>query len=130
GVSASKNYPVFAGLNQDGNEFTTLILDGNAGGSGALTDADGDDTAHNPWTVKTTIGNVETTEMLFPVLYLWRRELADTGGAGRYRGGLGMSDGMIVWRTDELVLVTVGTGTHARNTLGLAGGYPTVTRTS
>jgi N-methylhydantoinase B len=124
GTSSSKNFPVFAGLTAEGVEFTTLILDANAGGGGALVDRDGDNSAHNPWSVKTTIGNVESAEMLYPILYLWRRETTDSGGPGEFRGGVGINAGMIAWRTPELVLVSVGTGNRARNTPGLAGGYP------
>jgi len=124
GTSSSKNFPVFAGLTANGSEFTTLILDANAGGGGALTDRDGDDSAHNPWAVKTTIGNVETAEMIYPLLYLWRRQTTDSGGPGKFRGGVGLNAAMIPWNTPELVLVTVGTGNRARNTPGLAGGYP------
>lgn len=124
GTSSSKNFPIFAGLTAAGEEFTTLILDGNAGGGGALVDRDGDDTGHNPWAVKSTIGNVESAEMIYPLLYLWRRETIDTGGPGKFRGGIGISAGMMPWRTRELVLVTVGTGKGARNTPGLSGGYP------
>ena len=124
GTNGSKNYPVFAGVGKDGMPFATLILDGQAGGGGASVDDDGDDTGHNPWAVKTTISNVETVEMLYPLLYLWRRELQDSGGPGEYRGGLGMSEGIMAWGVPGLALVTVGTGVSARNTPGLEGGYP------
>ena len=33
----------------------------------------------------------EMNEFAFPMLYLWRREEADSGGPGRYRGGVGAS---------------------------------------
>jgi N-methylhydantoinase B len=124
GTSSSKNFPVFAGMTSEGTEFTTLILDANAGGGGGLVDRDGDNTAVNPWAVKNTIGNVESVEMLYPLLYLWRSEVPDSGGPGEFRGGVGISAGLIPWRTPELVLVSVGTGNKARNTPGLAGGYP------
>ena len=32
--------------------------------------------------------NVEHTEQTFPVLFLYRKELPDSGGVGQYRGGL------------------------------------------
>jgi N-methylhydantoinase B len=124
GTSSSKNFPVFAGLDRDGREFTTLILDANAGGGGALPDRDGDSSAHNPWAAKSTIANVETTEMVYPLLFLWRSETRDSAGAGEFRGGLGIREAILPWGSEELVLVTVGTGTKARNTPGLAGGYP------
>ncbi len=124
GTNSSKNYPVFAGRGKDGEEFTTLVLDALAGGGGALADQDGDDSGHNPWAAKTTIANVEITEMLYPLLYLWRSEAIDSAGPGRHRGGVGIAEGIIPWGVDELAVVMVGTGFRARNTPGLAGGLP------
>ena len=37
------------------------------------------------------IADAEINEFSFPMLYLWRREEIDSGGPGRYRGGLGGS---------------------------------------
>ena len=34
--------------------------------------------------------NVEDVEQFYPVVYLYRQELRDSSGAGRYRGGVGM----------------------------------------
>lgn len=124
GTNSSKNYPVFAGRGRDGEEFTTLVLDALAGGGGALPDRDGDDSGHNPWGAKTTIANVEITEMLYPLLYLWRSEAIDSAGPGRYRGGVGIAEGIVPWGVEDLAVVMVGTGFRARNTPGLAGGMP------
>jgi N-methylhydantoinase B len=118
------NVPIIAGPHRDGSHFTTLILDMLAGGGGALVDADGDSSAHNGWCIKTMIANVETNELMYPVLYLGREEVADTGGPGKYRGGLGVRMTVIPWETPELMVVTVGCGARSRSSLGLAGGYP------
>jgi N-methylhydantoinase B len=118
------NVPIISGPHRDGSPFTTLILDMLAGGGGALADCDGDSSAHNGWCIKTMIANVETNELMYPVLYLAREEVIDTGGPGRYRGGLGVRTTMMPWGTPELLVVTVGCGARSRSSLGVAGGYP------
>jgi N-methylhydantoinase B len=115
---------VLAGQGRDGQYFATLILDAIAGGGGGFPDRDGPDSASNHWSVKTLIGNVETVEMLYPVLYLWRYEVPDSGGAGKYRGGLGLLDAMIPWDTEAFVNINHGSGFDGRPSLGYSGGYP------
>ena len=121
---AGHNTFVLTGVGPDGNFFATLILDGLAGGVGAFPDRDGTDTAQNHWSVRTMIANVETTERHYPVLYLWRRQVCDSGGPGRFRGGLGMMSALIPWRTAQLIDINVGSGALTRHCLGHAGGYP------
>jgi N-methylhydantoinase B len=123
-IGASFNYPVFAGAGRNGDFFATLVMDGLAGGVGGGPTRDGENTDHNQWCVKNMIANVETAEMLFPLLYLWRREVADSGGPGRFRGGVGMAEAIMPWEIGGMVHVNVGCGTGPRNTLGLAGGLP------
>jgi N-methylhydantoinase B len=123
-VGGTFNYPVFAGLGSDGVPFATLILDGLAGGSGALGSSDGDSSGHSAWGTKTMIANVETTELLYPLMYLWRREVTDSPGAGEFRGGSGFSVGIKPWGVPGLACITVGVGTESRGSSGLAGGYP------
>jgi N-methylhydantoinase B len=123
-VGATFNFPVFAGADAAGQPFATLILDGLAGGAGALDGADGDHSGHTAWGTKTMVANVETTELLYPLLYLWRREVTDSAGPGRHRGGAGVSVGIMPWKVPALACITVGVGTESRGSLGVAGGYP------
>jgi N-methylhydantoinase B len=122
--AAGHNTFVLAGMGRDGQYYATLILDAIAGGGGGFPDRDGPDSASNHWSVKTLIGNVETVEMLYPVLYLWRHEVTDSGGPGKYRGGLGLLDAMIPWGTDTFVNINLGSGYDVRPCLGYSGGYP------
>ena len=78
-----------SGVRDDGSRFGTMLLDSLAGGGGARAFADGIDTAGVINSPKAAIGNVEVNEHNYPLLYLWRRQTADSGGPGRYRGGLG-----------------------------------------
>ncbi len=66
-------------------EFSTVIF--HCGGAGARPNKDGLDVTAFPSGVRTI--PVEATETIAPIVF-WRREFRpDSGGAGRYRGGLG-----------------------------------------
>lgn len=115
---------VLAGSHSDGNFFASLILDGNAGGGGGFPDRDGPDTGSNHWSVKAVIANVESVELLYPFLYLWRGEVTDSGGPGKFRGGLGLMEALIPWNIPQMTCITLGAGYDVRSSLGYSGGYP------
>ena len=45
------------------------------------------------------VPDTEMSEFLYPMLMLWRREEPDSGGPGRYRGGVSASLAMTPWGT-------------------------------
>jgi len=70
------------------------------------------------------VTDVEQQEIRHPLLYLWRRMVADSGGAGAHRGGNGTQFALTPIDTDE---VTRALGTHGvalPNRTGLFGGLP------
>ena len=75
------------GLDQYGQPFLDSPLDGIAGGGGAFMDRDGMDHAGPICGVIVPITDIETSERKIPMLYLYRRELPQTGAHGQYRGG-------------------------------------------
>lgn len=76
---------VMSGLTREGRAFNSILFVN--GGMGARPDADGLPTACFPSTVKA--GAMEAVEAISPVR-IWRKEFStDSGGPGRYRGGLG-----------------------------------------
>jgi len=76
---------VVSGLTEDGRAFNSILFVN--GGMGARPDGDGLPTACFPSTVKA--GAMEAVEAVSPVR-IWHKEFStDSGGAGRYRGGLG-----------------------------------------
>ena len=79
------------GIDQRGEYFGAAFLDAMAGGSGARAAADGLDAGGFLDSPSAIIANVEDYEYSYPVLYLYRRVQADTGGAGRFRGGATLS---------------------------------------
>jgi N-methylhydantoinase B len=65
------------------------------------------------------------SEFLYPLLTLWRREVPDSGGPGRHRGGLGASIAMIPHGTNvPMGLVLASAGKAVSQNTGLCGGYP------
>lgn len=116
---------VFAGIDQRHVPFITVIADPMAGGMGARTDQDGVDTGGLHLIPMGRIADVEMNEFMYPLLYLWRREEVDSGGPGKYRGGLSGSSCMIAHDTDtRMDLVVSGSGKSVSMNVGLCGGYP------
>ena len=70
--------------------------------SAARTDQDGVDTGGMAGIPMGRIADVEMNEFSYPMLYLWRREEPDSGGPGRFRGGVGGSSCFILHRSPRL----------------------------
>ena len=78
---------LFAGLDQRGAPFVSMVGDAMAGGFGARTDQDGVDTGGMAGAPMGRIPDVEMTEFSYPMLYLWRREEPDSGGPAASAAG-------------------------------------------
>jgi N-methylhydantoinase B len=115
------------GVDQWGNEFGTGFLDPLAAAIGAFPDRDGVDTGGSFYEPKTIIGNVEQIEEMFPVLYLYRRELPDSGGAGKFRGGNSASFAVIAHGVETIYHAPSAAGCAVPTSLGLFGGHPACT---
>jgi N-methylhydantoinase B len=79
---------VFHGAKADGQHVVGFTLDNLASGGAAYCDHDGVSVQGHHDIERTKISNVESLELDYPLLYLWRGLAADSGGAGRHRGGL------------------------------------------
>jgi len=100
-------------------------MDTNAGGLGARVDQDGVDSGGQVAITMASIPGVEMPELMNPLIYLWRREETDSGGPGRFRGGVGASICVVPHGTDErMAMVISGSGKAVNMNPGLAGGYP------
>ena len=124
----SKSQEELHGVNQYGNVFGADILDGMAGGGGARTYKDGVDTGGLEGAPRVSISNVEEYEQQYPILYLYRKEMQDSGGTGKFRGGNGLDRMYIVHdadRIDDVIMHSIGSKIPA--TTGLAGGHPSAT---
>jgi N-methylhydantoinase B len=118
-------YPVsaFSGIDQRGNPFASFLLDPVGAALAGLSWRDGVDTGGWPWDLQSTMPNVEEQELFYPILYLWRREVPDSGGAGKFRGGNSAELAFIPHKTDRLTLFTA-TGHAAAPPPSLFGGFP------
>jgi N-methylhydantoinase B len=117
---------LIAGVDQRENPFVTMLCDAMSGGMGAKVDGDGVDTGGVFNIPMGRMADVEMNEFVFPLLYLWRREERDSGGPGRYRGGLGGSSCFVAHDTSArgMHMVVSSTGKAVPQSSGLAGGYP------
>lgn len=71
------------------------------------------------------MGNVESEEQAFPKLYLYRRVVPDTGGAGKFRGGPAHEHAVTAHGTPTGVMTAVvspGTGAYSPGSIGTFGG--------
>ncbi|MBV9473616.1 MAG: hydantoinase B/oxoprolinase family protein, partial [Solirubrobacterales bacterium] len=75
------------GLNQHGEPATGVVLDQTITGGGAYVHRDGLSPQGHHNIIAGKAPNVESLELIMPILYLYRRLLADTPGAGRTQGG-------------------------------------------
>jgi N-methylhydantoinase B len=114
------------GPNQHGNDVIGILTEDFAGSGGARSFADGVHVGGEIPNPISRIANVELTENSFPVRYLFRRRMIDSGGAGRYRGGTGLEFALVAHDSpdDSLQYVMSGKGAEFPMSDGLSGGYP------
>ncbi|HZU04617.1 MAG TPA: hydantoinase B/oxoprolinase family protein [Chloroflexota bacterium] len=113
-----------AGINQYGEPFATMFIHSPLQGGGARYAADGHDVGGLLHAPRPSVTNVESAEANFPLLYLWRKRAVDSGGPGRYRGGVSAASAITPYGTEELELVVNTVGSDQSCTVGLDGGYP------
>lgn len=109
--------------------FVSVMFDAMAAGFGAQVESDGLDTGGIPLIPMGRTPDAEMTELLQPLLLVWRREETDTGGPGRTRGGVSGSLLVVAHGTSTpMALVFSGSGKASSQGTGLAGGYPGATQ--
>ena len=115
---------IFA-VRADGSRIGAMLSDHRGSGAAGRSFGDGFDHAGTITSYASSIGNVEGTEWKLPVRYLYRRRLADSGGAGEFRGGVTCEAALAPYGVDELALKSTNTaGTEQTNAHGMEGGYP------
>lgn len=124
------DFALLAGVDQRGGGFVTMLCDSMAGGLGARSDSDGVDTGGLAVIPMGRVADVEMNEFAFPMLYLWRREEPDSGGAGRFRGGVGASSCFIPYDSPVggVHLVVSAPGKALPLAPGISGGLPAGTQ--
>ena len=114
-----------SGAFADGRDFSAMLLDGLPGGSGARWGGDGPDTGGYLTSPAGLCTNIETNEQHYPVLYSYRRERPDSGGPGRWRGGVGVEHAYQLHRAAGPATSTVfAHGQQPPTAAGVVGGEP------
>jgi len=124
GWSTNMVLPFFGGVNQYGISTGSMFFDCFAGGTGAGIDRDGVNTGAAEMNLESNVADVETNEMVNPMMYLWRREAKDSGGDGMYRGGAGFSFCQVAHNTPAMVVGHIGQGSQVSTTPSMCGAYP------
>jgi N-methylhydantoinase B len=114
------------GTSKDGASVTEHGTDVYAGCGGALSTKDGLDLGGQIHALSSRWANAERHETGFPYRYLYRRLVIDSGGPGKYRGGLCHEYAVIPHGGSGPVTAVLmpGRGMEAPLSQGLFGGYP------
>lgn len=114
------------GRNQKGGESIGILTETFAGAGGARSFADGVEIGGEIPNPISRMANVETVEANFPVRYLFRKRMTDSGGPGEWRGGTGGELAIVPHKAPDGGIHYVISGKGARHPMsdGLAGGYP------
>jgi N-methylhydantoinase B len=125
-IGGTSQWPatIFRGLDQWGERYGYILVDPIGGAIGAFASGDGISTGGQSRTPICKLPNVEHTEQTFPLLFLYRKEVVDSGGAGRWRGGLSAESCFIPHRTDAVTQDTLSSGNAIPTSPGMMGGYP------
>ena len=125
-IGGTSQWPatIFRGIDQWGERYGYLLVDPIGGAIGAFSTGDGISNGGQSRTPICRLPNVEHNEQSFPVLILYRKEVIDSGGAGRWRGGLSAETCFIPHRTASMTHDTLSSGNAIPTSTGMMGGYP------
>ena len=126
GAPADYAVPVVTGRNAAGKYYGSAVLDSFACGGGARSHSDGVDSAGPSFSPMSLLINVEDVENWYPLMYLYRRDLPDTGGAGRHRAGNGFAYAFMPYKAQTMSVANFGAGMtlSAACAPGTLGGLP------
>jgi N-methylhydantoinase B len=125
-IGGTSQWPatIFRGTDQWGEPFGYLLVDPIGGAIGAFAGADGISTGGQSRTPICKLPNIEHTEQTFPLLFLYRKEVVDSGGAGQFRGGLSAESCFIPHGVSSITHDTLSSGNAIPTSTGMMGGYP------
>jgi N-methylhydantoinase B/oxoprolinase/acetone carboxylase alpha subunit len=118
----------FAGINQHGTYVTGLTLEQACNGAPARAIGDGENSAWCIYTANSDFGNAEISELYYPILYIGRNVEPDSGGWGKFRGGLGHTAVWLVKNTPEMEYACSCAGMRSKvvPNHGMFGAYPAI----
>ena len=113
----------FGGKDQYGRQTGGINIESAASASGARGVMDGIDAAWVPWNPEGDQGNAEMWELLYPHLYLGRRVITDSGGAGKYRGGCVFESLWMIHNSNFVYTYQIPGIARMATNFGIFGGY-------
>jgi N-methylhydantoinase B/oxoprolinase/acetone carboxylase alpha subunit len=123
------NASVLAGISQWGANFADMIAYPiNTEGQGARATQDGMDAYGFPWCAFGRAPDVESMENEFPMLIPLSSHWRDSGGAGKYRGGVGTAQLWVSHHVPMVFAMAIADNSTVQTPQPLFGGYaqPTV----
>ena len=125
-IGGTSQWPatLFRGIDQWGDRYGYILVDPIGGAIGAFSVGDGISNGGQSRTPICRLPNVEHNEQSFPLLVLYRKEVVDSGGAGRWRGGLSAETCFVPHRTSVITHDTLSSGNAIPTSTGMMGGYP------
>ena len=125
-IGGTSQWPatIFRGTDQWGERYGYILVDPIGGAIGAFSNGDGINTGGQSRTPICKLPNVEHTEQTFPLLFLYRKEVVDSGGAGKWRGGMSAESCFVPHRTERITHDTLSSGNAMPTSPGMMGGYP------
>jgi len=117
----------FSGINQYGVYTAGMTLEQASNGSPARGMADGENSAWSIYTPQADFGNAEVSELYYPILYIGRNVEPDSGGYGKFRGGLGHTAVWLIMNTPGIEYQCGCAGIRSKVVAnhGMFGAYPT-----
>jgi N-methylhydantoinase B len=117
---------LFIAANPRGEPWVGGLTDAFAGAGGARTFTDGIDSGGIFHSMGSRMANAETVEARVPALQIYRREMCDGAGAGRFRGGAAVEFASVPHKLplDPGTCVTFAAGVRVPAGRGLSGGHP------
>jgi N-methylhydantoinase B len=125
-IGGTSQWPatIFRGTDQWGEPYGYILVDPIGGAIGAFSNGDGINTGGQSRTPICKLPNVEHTEQTFPLLFLYRKEVIDSGGAGKWRGGMSAESCFVPHGTERVTHDTLSSGNATPTSPGMMGGYP------
>ena len=114
----------FGGHRRSGEPFVMMYMDSLGFGAAAYRFRDGVGSGGALGAGSGGFLDVELSEKTSPLLYLWRREVPDSGGAGAFRGGNGIEYALTLHGADEASATFATNGVSITSKIGMQGGYP------
>lgn len=118
------NASVLAGLSQWGMPFADMLAYPiNTEGQGARSHSDGINAYGFPWCAFGRAPDVESMENEFPMLIPFSQHWEDSGGAGKYRGGVGTAQLWVTHHAPMVFFMAIADNSTVQTPQPLFGGY-------